>query len=76
MKTELGKQRRPYRIREWLDAHDIEVNALARELGVHHSLVSATIHGRRNNRRVLHLLVERGCPVRYLALPADMREAA
>ena len=38
--------------------------------------VWATIEGRENNRRVLTWLQDNGCPIEYLALPEDMREAA
>ncbi|MDY7001854.1 MAG: hypothetical protein SVS15_08760 [Thermodesulfobacteriota bacterium] len=77
MKTKLGRQRKPWRIREWLDEQNIQVIELAAAIGVHHSLVSATIHGRRNARCVLRYLKNKGCPEEHLALPEDLlKEAA
>ena len=40
------------------------------------TMVCETIKGQRNNRQVLAWLLEKGCPVEYLALPDDMKEAA
>jgi len=39
-----------------------------------HNLVSETMTGKRNNRRVLQYLVKRGCPVEYLDIPEKMRK--
>jgi len=52
------------------------VNGYARRLKVHHSLISNTIAGRCNSRRVLRALLADGCPVELLGLPKDMRRAA
>lgn len=49
---------------------------IARELGVGRALVTCTIHGRKNNRRVLGYLLEKGCPPEILDLPEDMKDAA
>jgi len=46
---------------------------IAKELGVGRALVTCTIHGRKNNRRVLGYLLEKGCPPEILDLPEDMR---
>ncbi len=70
----MSMKREPRRIMAWMALRGLKTIDLARELGVTRPLVSATIHGHRNNRRVLKLLVKRGCPARYLALPSDMRE--
>lgn len=75
MKIATGKERRPFLIKEWLAERKIKVIEVAADLGMHHCVVSDTIHGRRNNRRVLRWLRERGCPARYLALPEDMKAA-
>lgn len=73
-----GRNRQTYRILEWLHRKGITQESIALELGVHRSLVSCTIRGRRNNRRVLRCLMERGCPIKLLSLPPDLtnRQAA
>ncbi|WP_027366964.1 hypothetical protein [Desulfocurvibacter africanus] len=72
MKQGSGKRRKPYRIKEWMADIGLEVNDVAAELGVHHSLVSHTIFGRKNSRRVLRALRDKGCPKQFLALPEDL----
>jgi transposase-like protein len=49
---------------------------LARQLGVSDNLVSATVRGIKNNRKVLQALRSIGCPEDILALPKNMKEAA
>ncbi|WP_353115374.1 hypothetical protein [Nitratidesulfovibrio sp.] len=73
-----GKERQTYHILDWLRRNRIRQLVIAEELGVNTSLVSSTIWGRRNNRRVLRKLLDLGCPARFLNLPDDMssREAA
>lgn len=71
-----GKTRQSWRIVEWMKRHRLPVKQVAEELDVHQSLVSHTIHGRRNSRIVLAKLVEHGCPPTLLSLPEDMRRAA
>lgn len=66
-------------INKWMIDAKLSVTKIADALDCHHSLVSNTISnkpGRKNNRRVLRLLIEKGCPVEFLDLPADMKEAA
>ncbi|MEN8134290.1 MAG: XRE family transcriptional regulator [Thermodesulfobacteriota bacterium] len=66
-----------FKIDDWMRHHGLSVTKIQREIGFkNHGVVSNTIAGRKNNRKVLRLLVAKGCPVRYLALPDDMREAA
>lgn len=61
----------------WLKRAKITQTKIAKELGMGHCvLISNTIHGKRNQRRVLKWLVDNGCPVKYLDLPGDMKEAA
>jgi hypothetical protein len=48
---------------------------VARHAGIHETLVSHTICGRTNNRRVLNQLLEMGCPATILGLPEDMVES-
>lgn len=71
-----GKKRDAHEINIWLRRNFHSVQKIADDLGNNHSLVSNTIAGRENNRRVLQWLVDKGCPVRYLDLPKDMRRAA
>jgi len=72
MKRGAGKRRKPYRIKEWMAGLKLEVSHVAKDLGVHPSLVSHTIFGRKNARRVLRYLRDKGCPRAYLALPQDL----
>lgn len=68
-----GRHRKPYRIREYLDAKGMNMADIARELGVSIQAVSATVRGSRNHRRVLAALRDLGCPLDALSLPEDMR---
>ena len=63
-------------INAWLARKGISKSAVAGRAGVDNSLVTRTIKGQANNRKVLSALVGLGCPARYLRLPADMTEAA
>lgn len=69
-----GKGRRPFLIREELSLLGMTMADVARELGVHPSLVEGTVKGINNNRRVLTRLLELGVPKRALSLPADMQD--
>lgn len=70
-----GRTRRPWRIKEWMDAQGIVQEDVARVAGLKsHAVVSRTIRGSANNRRVLRSLLEMGCPVGFLGLPEDMQE--
>lgn len=40
------------------------------------AIVSETLTGKRDHRKVLRYLLDQGCPAEYLALPKDMRDAA
>lgn len=64
-------------IKKWMLDEGLYVAQIQRNLGFKaHSLVSDTIAGRKDNRKVLRFLLDRGCPVELLALPEDMKEAA
>lgn len=67
-----GKNRLSFRIYEWLHEECISVKSIASSIGITSTLVSSTIRGKKNSRRVLHRLIELGCPVKYLSLPKDM----
>ncbi len=63
--------------RAWLLMNEIRQTDIMLALG-HKSVnqVHSTLHGFRNDRRVLRYLLDLGCPAKYLNLPADMRKAA
>ena len=67
-----GRNRQPWRIREWLDANNLNMSDIAREAGVQHSTASRTIRGIANSRPVLRALYSKGCPSEYLSLPHDL----
>ena len=69
-------ERKPREIKAYLVRKGVRMMDIARRMGVHHSLVQATIDGKKNNRKVLRELVAEGCPAKFLGLPEDMREAA
>ncbi len=61
----------------WMRRHGLSVTKIQELLEFkNHGVVSNTIAGRKHNRKVLGLLLERGCPAQYLALPEDMKKAA
>jgi len=64
-----GKFRQPFRIKEFLAYNGLNMTHIARELGVHHSLVGSTVMGIKNNKKVLNHLLALGCPKEYLSMP-------
>lgn len=69
--------RQPRKIKAWMALNGLTMAMFQRELGYKtYTGISNTINGRNHLRRVLRLLVEKGCPVDILDLPMDMREAA
>lgn len=61
----------------WMKRKEVTVVSIQRALRfINHGTVSNTIAGRKNNRKVLQYLLNRGCPARFLDLPPDMRKAA
>lgn len=64
-----GKFRQPFRIKEFLASNGLNMNSIAIELGVHHSLVGSTVMGTKNNKKVLNHLLSLGCPKEYLSMP-------
>jgi transcriptional regulator with XRE-family HTH domain len=71
-----GRQRQPWRIREFLDEQGLTQADVARELGKNRSIVNRTIRGSINNRDVLKHLYRLGCPPEYLSLPDDLKKWA
>lgn len=61
------------KIMAWLVERRISATEVGRSAGLSQSIMSDTIHGRRNNRRALRALVAIGCPVKLLELPEDMK---
>lgn len=68
-----GRNRQPWRIREYLDGLGKTQADIARALEMNPSIVNRTIRGAVNNRAVLGHLRNLGCPDEYLSLPADMK---
>ena len=67
-----GRYRQPYRIIEYLATQGLKMVDVARKADLAQSAVTDTVHGRRNSRRVLRVLVDLGCPTDILSLPDDM----
>ena len=64
-------------IQVWLKRAGLRQVDIQKDLGIKFNVqVQETLRGVRNDRRVLGWLKEKGCPVEFLALPEDMREAA
>jgi len=66
-------KRQGNKIMAWLVERRISASEIGRKAGITQSIMSETIHGRRNNRRALRALVDIGCPVKLLDLPEDMK---
>lgn len=64
------------RIQEHLDRLGLTQSGLAREMGVCHQLVSATVSGEKHSPVVLNKLRELGVPEKYLFDPSRMPERA
>lgn len=64
-------------IKRWMLDNDITVTTIQNALNYsRHCVVSNTLCGRVDNRKVLIYLLEKGCPAKFLALPEGMKEAA
>ncbi len=59
----------------WMIRSGMRPARIAEAMGVSLALVSDTISGRKNNRRVLRYLMDAGCPKEHLDLPEDLRDA-
>ena len=65
-----GKERKVRRIQERLDELGLKFKDIQRRLGFNsYTPVHDTIHGRKNNRRVLNYLLDVGVPASVLDLP-------
>ena len=70
-------ERNKVEIKRWMLRKGITVSCICEELGYKtNAVVSNTLGGREDNRKVLGYFVDKGCPKKYLALPKDMQEAA
>lgn len=67
-----GAERDYWAIKKWLEQESLTIAEVAESLGINAGIVSATIRGTRNTRRVLVYLLSKGCPVNALSLPDDM----
>jgi hypothetical protein len=62
--------------RAWMVLQGIRAVHIQREMGYPRTgQVNDTLQGRRNDRRVLQWLLDKGCPAAYLKLPAGMAKA-
>lgn len=61
----------------WMVEHEIRNVDIERALGMNnHVMVSQVLSGKKNHRRILSYLIDRGCPREYLELPTDVEVAA
>ena len=70
-----GADRDYWAIKKWLHEKGITLTEMAKALEITAGIVSSTIRGTRNTRRVLSYLLEKGCPAEILSLPEDMTVA-
>jgi hypothetical protein len=63
-------------IKIWMLRRGLREKDIVAATGEEQTYVNKTLNGIKNNRKVLQFLKDSGCPVRYLALPADMQAAA
>jgi len=73
-RVRVGGQRKPWRIKEYLDGINMDMAMVAATLKITRPVVYDTVSGRRNNRKVLKELVRLGCPVNLLDLPEDLKQ--
>lgn len=58
----------------WMKRNNLSVVKIKKMLGYKtHTGISNTLAGRENLSKVLQVLVDKGCPVRYLDLPENMK---
>lgn len=68
-----GAERDYWAIKQWLEQENLTITGIAESVGINAGIVSATIRGLRNTRRVLLYLLDQGCPPKALSLPDDIR---
>ncbi|KJR98758.1 MAG: hypothetical protein VR65_19845 [Desulfobulbaceae bacterium BRH_c16a] len=70
------KKRNTKEIKVWMIRRKLREIDIVQATEVEQTYVNKTINGSRNNRVVLEFLRDKGCPVKYLALPKDMEKKA
>lgn len=71
------QERNTLEIEIFMKRAELTVVQIQRALGFkNHGVVSDTINGGRQNRRVLQYLLNAGCPAKHLGLPKNMIRAA
>ncbi|WP_243310089.1 hypothetical protein [Fundidesulfovibrio agrisoli] len=73
MRVRAGKNRQAWRIREFLSDKGLTMADVGRAVGASNYLMSETVRGIRNNRKILAYLRDLGCPARFLDLPEDLK---
>lgn len=73
MRLRAGRNRQIWRIREYLQGKGLSMKDVALAVGVSNQLISETLRGIRNNRKVLTHLRDMGCPEQFLDLPEDLK---
>lgn len=68
-----GRKRDYFGLKKWLDEKQISLKLIAEDVDLHPTVVSQTIRGIANNRKILARLLELGCPEKLLSLPCDMK---
>lgn len=70
-----GKLRDPWEIKKWMDAKPLSRHEVLAKTGLKSmSIVSRTIAGAMNNKKVLRVLAQEGCPLKALSLPKELQE--
>ncbi len=72
----IAQERNGLEIKIWMMRNGIQRKDIENETGLNGSNVTRTINGERNCRAVLRYLLNKGCPVDILDLPADVKKAA
>jgi hypothetical protein len=72
----VGRNRRPRRIQEVLDQHNLTYTEVGRRLGLDRQLSTVwdTANGLKNHRKVLRYFLELGVPAEVLDLPRDLQD--
>ena len=73
MRIRVGKNRQPWRIREFLEGKGMSMADVGLKVGASRQVMSETVRGIRNHRKALALLRDMGCPEKFLDLPEDLK---
>lgn len=70
-------KRNKVEIKRWMLRREITVSGMCEDLGYKtNAVISNTLAGREDNRKVLGYWLKKGCPKKYLGLPKDMKGEA